>query len=216
MRREERGEAAAVQVIAVVREAQRGGELRRRRGAGEAVEGRVEQRGQDLPRAVGAEIEAEQPVAVAQAGVAGQHRGGHELVRHVARVGGLHGGRGALRALAFSHGDGAPGLLHPLPPVVAVHGEVAARDGGEPRAGRQLGVEPGEVDEGGARRRVAAVGEGVDGDGDAGLRQRLRERHGVRLVRVDPAVGDEAQEVRGAPGVAQRADEGAQRRHRRQ
>ena len=53
----------------------------------EAVEARIDQRAEDLPRPVGAEVGEEQPVAVPRAGIVADHRRRHELVGLAARVG---------------------------------------------------------------------------------------------------------------------------------
>ena len=60
------------------------------RGAREPVERRVEQRQQDLARAVGAEIGQHDPVAVPHARIAADHGRHDELVGLAARVGRLH------------------------------------------------------------------------------------------------------------------------------
>jgi len=113
-----------------------------------------------------------------------------ELVRHAGVVTGLYGhGRGL--APAGSTGDDCvEGSLRPLPALVSVHGVVAARDGGDLLL-RQLG----EIVDGRVRRDVSAVGEGVDERAllHALPPRQLEERPQVVDVRMDAAVGDQAE-----------------------
>ncbi len=104
--------------------AQRGRVPVSKRGKAGVAEGR-----EDLARAVGAEVEEEEPVAVLCAGVAGDDGGGDEFVGLAARIGGGDrlGRGGGLGALGVD--DGVVGARDPFPPVVAVHRVVAARDG---------------------------------------------------------------------------------------
>ena len=55
--------------------------------AREAVEFRLQQRAEDLAHAVGAEVEAQDAVAILHALVVTDHGGDDELVGHVVRVG---------------------------------------------------------------------------------------------------------------------------------
>ncbi len=99
-----------------------------RAGAGvEVVEAGVAEGRQDLARAVGAEVQAEEAVAVAGARVAVDHGGGDEFV--ASRRGRRTGRRRLRRRRRGTLGmdDGVVGARHPLPPVVAVHRPVAAR-----------------------------------------------------------------------------------------
>ena len=114
---------------------------RMRRGRGEAVEIRVEQGGQDLAHAVGAEVEAQQAVAVLHAVIVADHGGHDELVGDALAIGAVHRGSRRRRMLAPSPSAIAQiGLLDALPALVAVHGEVAARDGGD--RGRRRAARP--------------------------------------------------------------------------
>ena len=120
-----------------------------------------------------------------------------------AGVGVLDGLDGVSGLLALAEDETLEGNLDAVPALIAVHGIVAADDGGDLAdadlldgvleflhvAGGRLGV------------GVAAVAEEVDEDlGHAGLLGGLEERVEVGLLGVDAAVGDEAAEVQ--PPVA--------------
>ncbi len=96
--------------------------------------------------------------------------------------------------------DRVVGELHPLPARVAVHRVVAAADRADPPGGAQPALQLGEVLAAARRRRVAAVGEGVEDDvGDAFLGGQLDDRLEVLPARVDAAVGDQAEQVQPPP-----------------
>ena len=134
--------------------------------AREAREGRIEQGGQDLAHAVGAEVEAEQAVAVAHAAVVADHGRqartrrscrAHRHPRSPPRRPGTRGPRPRTIARV--------GLVDALPALVAVHGVVAPAHGRDRHAGGSAAAKRAQVLGGRARRRVAAVGEGVDAPG---------------------------------------------------
>ena len=103
------------------------------------------------------------------------------------------------------------GLGDAIPALVAVHGVVAAADGGDAHAARQRGRIRAMSSGAGARRRVAAVGEGMQHRRDAGRVQRLRQRHGVLLVRMHAAGRNQAEQVAGAVRCLQFVDQIGQR-----
>src|SRR3546814_20993973 len=83
---------------------------------GKAVEAGIEEGGQDLPRAVGAEIDHHDTVTVADRRAAADHRRGDELVGLAAGIGGLaRGDRVAGLSLGLAQDDRSPRLLAPLP-----------------------------------------------------------------------------------------------------
>ncbi len=132
----EQGRHHRVQLGAVGGHADGAGELRPPR-PGEALEVRLQHGVEDLADAVRAEVEAEEPVAILHAGIGADHGGHDELVGHTLGIG---AGDGALRigeVPAFAQYHRLPGLRDTLPAIVAVHGEVAARDGGDHGLGRQ-------------------------------------------------------------------------------
>ena len=178
---------------------------------GEAVELRIEQGGEDFPDPVGAEVEAEDAVAVLHPLVVADHRGRDELVVFLGLVGGVHGLHRVFRAGARLRRVRRR-LCDAVPAVVAIHGEVAADDSGDADAAGQRGAQPGDVVGAGLRRGVAAVGEGVHDGGDAGVVQDLRQGDGVVLVRVHAAGRHQAHQVAGALGLAEFADEVSERR----
>ena len=104
--------------------------------AGEAVERRIEQRGENFAHAVRAEVKAQDGVAVLHSSVVVDHRGRYELIE-------FPGGVGGLDRCPWRSGSGALGFDHrairqgdTIPTLVAVHGEIAADDGGDRNAVR--------------------------------------------------------------------------------
>jgi hypothetical protein len=179
----------------------------------EAIEAGVEQRGQDLAHAVGAEVEAEQPVAVSHAGVVADRGGGDELVEPAL---GMRGGDGVLRA-----GEAGAGGLHhhvvggldAFPPRVAVHREVAAADRRDAAPGGQRGLEAGEVVGRGLRRGVASVGPGMHQDLDPRGGGGAGERDRVVLVAVHAARREQPHQVQPPARGLQLAEQRRQGRH---
>ena len=109
--------------------------------------------------------------------------------------------------------DGAPRLLDALPPVVAVHGVVAARDAadfGDARVVGQLGqhaFQLVQIARAASRRHVSAVHEAVHHDMRRPGRLRgARERVEVLVGGMDAAVGDEPHKVQRRPGRAAAAN----------
>ena len=201
-----------VQLLAVLRHAGRGGDPDNAL-AREARKIRIEQSGQDLAYAVGAEVEAEHAVAVAHAAIVADDRGHHELVAEIVRVGvrDRRAGIRKARALRFHDCADRP-WRHALPAVVAIHGVVAAADRRDRNGSRQRRQQPRNVLARGSRRRVAAVGESMHDSRHARLRQNFRQRRGVVLVRMHAARRDQADEVAGAAALAQPLDQALQRR----
>ena len=205
LRREHRAHQGR-QFVAVPRQPRGGGDPDGARAL-EAVEFRVQQGGEDLAHAVGAEIEAEHAVAVAHALIIADDAGDDELVGHLAPVRVVDQARGVGEGRALALGDGEVGLGDAVPAAVAVHGVVAARDGGDADLLGQTRLEAMNVLTGGTRRRVAAVQERMDDAGNAGDRERAGECHAVILMRVDTAGRDEADQMACAAALAQRRDQ---------
>ena len=195
--------------IAVAGHAGGGGEADAARAREEGEIG-LEQSGEQFADAIGAEIEAQQGVAVAHAAVIVDHRGYDELVGDVGIVAGVdrRGGVGVAVALALGHRG--VGSRYPVPAFVAVHGVVAAADRGDRGAVGQLAAELGEAGGAGAGRGVAAVHPGVHAHPDAGIGQHPGECDRVILMRVHAALGEQAHQVAGAAAAAQRVDQGDQ------
>ena len=166
----------------------------------------------DLAHPVGPEVEREHGVARPDPRLLPDRRRGDELVGLVALVGGLDRlprrcRRGARRGPLAQQVDG---LLGPVPALVAVHREVAADHRADP-AGALLAA--GLLDRrdrrgAGGRRRVAAVGEGMDHEvGHVELGREPDQRLQVLLGGVHAAARDEPDQVDalgGAEGGAQR------------
>ena len=109
----------------------------REHGAFEPLERGVSECACDLTCAVRPEVEEDDSVAIGDP-YRSDHRRNHELVVHACLVGGSnHCGRVVCGdALAEHHR--LPGPLHPVPPIVAVHGVVAAHDRRDP-SGSEFG-----------------------------------------------------------------------------
>ena len=197
------------QRVGIAGHADRGGEFYDML-AGEAVEGRVQQGGEEFANPVGAEVEAQDGVAVLHAGVVADDRGGDELVELSGGVGGLDGGFGGGDVGAFGVRDGGVGLGDAVPALVAVHREVAADDGGDRHARGQCGLQAGQVVGGGLRRGVAAVGDRVDDGFAAGVVQVCGQRGGMVLMRMHAAGRDESDQVAGSAGLFQGFDQGGE------
>ena len=151
------------------------------------VEAFLEQPLGELARAIGAKVEEYGCVPWTQPRPSCQHDWLDELVGRAALVALTHRLDRIVRLFAHSSTNRVKGAIRPVPALVAVHRVVAAGDGGDP-VGGQLG----EIVHGGVRRDVPAVGEGVD----PGLLGREAEQGSqVVDVRVDTAVGDEAEQV---------------------
>jgi hypothetical protein len=73
--------------IAIFREADSGGKARQTR-ARKPIKTRIEQRGQNLPRAISAEIEAENAIAILDPGVIANDAGRDEFIGLVGGMGG--------------------------------------------------------------------------------------------------------------------------------
>ena len=107
-------------------------------------------------------------------------------------------GVGVRAALGLAVDHGVEGLALALPALVAVHGVVAAVDGGHLAHAvlAHLLFELRDIAGAGSGRRVAAVHEGVDEDAlQAVLARRAQQRIEVILVRVNAAVGDQPEEM---------------------
>ncbi len=166
-------------------------------GAGEAVERGVEQGGEDFADAVGAEIEAEERVAVFGAVVVADDAGGSEFVGDGFGVARGYGCCGGGEGFAVGLGDEVVGFLYALPAFVAVHGVVAADEGGDFGTFGQGGFERCQIFLCALRGRVAAIEAGVDGDFEVLRGQDFGERYGLVLLGVDAAGGNQAEQVAG-------------------
>ena len=176
----------------------------------EAVEPRVGERGGQLAHAVRPEVEGDDAVPRADP-VTLPHAGGDdELVALPAPVGVAdRSGRARGPVGGILEDEHPPRGLDAVPAAVAVHGVEAADDA--PHAGVAGLLAPAldrlQVAGSGVRRRVAAVGEGVDDHlGNAEVGGHPDQRLQVLHARVDPAVADQADQVE-ALGVAHSVDE---------
>ncbi len=120
----------------------------------------------------------------AETGASLDHDRLDELVRHGPVVARLDGGDG-IRRRRPSINDRVERALRALPTTVAIHGVVAAADGGD-AFGRQLG----QVVDRGVRGDITSVRERMD---PGFLGREAQQRAQVVDVGVDAAVGDEAE-----------------------
>ena len=129
LRREQHAEVRR-EFVGIARHAGGGGELDDPL-AREAIELRLQQRGEDFAHPVGAEVEAQDAVAVLHAFVVADDGGHDELVGHVVRVGVLHHLHRIVEMGAVGFGERGIGLGDAVPALVAVHRVVAADDGAD-------------------------------------------------------------------------------------
>src|SRR5207245_131093 len=103
--------------------------LPRRNAAIEILEVGLRERGRDLARAVGAEVEEDRRVAVLRADVIAENARLDELVVLPLGVGiGERVGRRRVAAMTVGEDDRVVRTLHALPTLVAIHRPVASRD----------------------------------------------------------------------------------------
>ena len=159
-----------------------------------------------LARPIRPEIGVDQWVAAAHGAIdAVDDRRGEEFVVLAALVAGLDRCHRAQRVLAHAVDDRVVAALDPVPAAVAIHRPVAAGDRGDVRVGvgrREPAFEVGDEADGGSRRRIAAIEQGVDPDArHAPPRREVGERDEVPVVGMDAARPDEADEVETAARV---------------
>jgi hypothetical protein len=160
-----------------------------------------------LACSVRTEVEEDRGVIGGQPRPALDRDGLDELVRDAGVVAGLNGLDRGLTPDRFSVDDGVVREFRAVPALVAVHRVVAAGDGGD-LVGRQLG----QVVDRRVRGDVPSIGEGMDERAllrPLAVRQ-LEQRAQVVDVRVNAAVGDEAEQVDVRPpllGALESADE---------
>ena len=165
---------------------------------------RVPDSGKDLARPVGAEVEAEEPVAFAQACVIPDHAGFDEFVVLTLGISLVHSlsRRAHAGPLPKDHRVVRP--LDPVPSRVAVHREVPPDHGTDARALRQAARQIIDKPLGRGRRNVAPVGDGVQHHFDILIRQRLHCRLDMADMPVHPAIRDHTHDMRAATRVLDR------------
>ena len=172
-----------VEIVAVLCHAGRRGEFDFAL-AREAGEIRIEHGAEDFAYPVGAEVEAQQAVAVLDPAIAADHRRHDELVELLFCVGIIDGRLRVWKARALGFDDGVVGFGDALPALVAVHRVIAPDHGGDRNGLRQRGGEPFQVVAGRLRRRIAAVGDGMSDGRHPRIGQEFRQRRGVVLMRI--------------------------------
>ena len=157
--------------------------------AGKFVEVGIEQGGENLTHAVGAEIAGQQTVARRHAGVIADHHGGHEFVRLAAPVGGVDRLKGVAGGRAVRGNQGVVGPGDAIPTPVAVHGVIAPGDGDDLEIIQRAGLfyDVGDIIPPARRRRVAAIEKGMKPYRNPGVTKNFGQRHQMILMRVHPA-----------------------------
>ncbi len=153
----------------------------------EAAELRIEKCVEKLANAIGAEVEAEQPIAIPHAGIVTDHGRGKELVSRTLRIAARNGALWGLEPGALPSGQGSERARNTLPTVVAVHREVPAADGRNGRSGRQSLFKGADVRGSRSGWRVSPVGEHMKRNGNIVCAENLCQCHSMVLVRVNPA-----------------------------
>ncbi len=210
--RREHGREQRIELLRILRHAERRGEPHHL-AALEVRKFRIEQRRQDLADAVGAEIRRHQPVAVLHAGIVADHGGLDELVAFAARIGGFDRALRVARFLALRFDQRAIRQFLAIPPLIAVHAEIAAADRAEAEPLQVLGCggEARDEIERALGWRVAAVEEGVTHHRNAGGIEQLRQCRHVILMRMHAARRQQAKEMRGAAALFQLGDKAGER-----
>ena len=134
-----------------------------------AIKPRLAKRRQNLPRAVGAEVEAEHPVAILGPLIAADHRGGDEFIRFALDIRRRHCRRSVRRHLALGVHHRLIGAGNTVPAVVAVHRPIAPDHGGHRHTGGQFDHQRIDKFRSGRRRHIAPVGDRMQ-----------RHRHAMR------------------------------------
>ena len=159
---------------------------------------RIEDRRENLAHAVGAEIEAENAVAVAHAAIVADHRRDDELVELLVRIGRGDDRAGIGKARRRRRPPSRHRPCHALPALVAVHRIVAPAHRRDRDRLRQRGREARDVVAGRLRRRIAAVGPGMHQRRHAGGGENFREADRMVLMRMHAAGRHQAHQVTGA------------------
>ena len=154
-----------------------------------------------LAGTVSAEVEPQDDIVITNAllvGIGKDHGQEKLITTRVALIRGLNRGARCVGAhLTAPEHDGIPGEFVAIPALVAVHGIVAADDGGDfGTAGFEVGFQLCQVTSAARGRGVAAIGDGVDHEvlhtrGFCGI----AECHELVLMRMHAAIADEAEKV---------------------
>ena len=168
-----------------------------------------------LPRAVLAEIEVDDLIAVLDQFAARDDGGLDELVVLAGLIGQVDRRAGGRRVPALTVHQAAPGQFGALPALVAIHGVVTPGDGGHGPTGRRQGLlHRGEVALGRAGRGVAPVGEDMDHRPRPLAPTQLDQGHELIDVAVHAPIRDQAHQVDRPTGGGGLAGGGGQDRIR--
>ena len=169
-----------------------------------AVELLVREHASHLTSAVGTEVEEDGRVALVDALVVGSEGLDELVAARILLVVGLDTGNGVGISIGRVDHD-VVGALDALPTIIAVHGPITARDGGNASVATGLlgdlsqeGAELTHVASAGLRVNVAAIHEGVDANGlDTVLGSHLDQSLDVVHVGVNAARAHKAHKVKG-------------------
>ena len=107
----------------------------------------------------------------------------------------------------FGVHDRVVGLGDAVPALVAIHGVIPTADRRDRNGSRQRREEANNVLPRRSRRRVAAVGKGMDERRHGGRGENAREHRGMILMRMHTARRHQAHDVAGAAGLPQAFDQ---------
>ena len=104
---------------------------------------------------------------------------------------------------AFAVRDGVIGSFCALPPVVAVHGEIAARQRADSHASRKRRQKGRKLVLCHLRQHIAPVGERMEDDSGAGGVKTIDDRQHLVPVRMHAAAGHQPHDMHAASGLGQ-------------
>ncbi len=181
---------------------------------GEAIESRVEERAQQLARAVGAEIGHQQRIPVHHARIGGNHRRRHKLVTFTSGISGSQRCLDIQRRGSRRFGHREIGARDSLPALIAIHRPVASAhsaDGELPRP-RNVRLEFADILPSRGRWCISPVEKGVQRHRYASAVKNVDQCRDMILMRVHAARRQQAHQMAAPTAPAQFIDEIRQRR----
>mmetsp|Transcript_32480 Transcript_32480/g.62560 ORF Transcript_32480/g.62560 Transcript_32480/m.62560 type:complete len:339 (+) Transcript_32480:2061-3077(+) len=173
---------------------------------------RLRERRQNLPRPIGSEVQAKEPVAIFGSGIVSNRRCHDELVALIARISRFHRRNTICRGMfCFACHPSAIGLRHPLPAVVPIHRIIASSHRANLGAIWHLRLQGLEILQRRFRRHITAVRHRMQHHRHTGIRDRLHCGHHMGDMSMHPAVRHHAHQMRRATCIFEFGDKRLQR-----